>query len=100
MITPLHSLAFAIQSKPGAYALLLGSGISKSAGIPTGWEVVLNLLRKLAYLEGLILPTDELEDWYHKEKGKAPSYSDILKALAKTPSERQRLLRSLLGSNG
>ena len=55
---------------------------------------MLNLLSKLACLEGLNLPPEELEDWYYKKKGTEPSYSDILKALAKTPSERQRLLRS------
>jgi hypothetical protein len=30
-----------IYSNKGVFALLLGSGISRSAGIPTGWEVVL-----------------------------------------------------------
>ncbi len=30
--------------------MLLGSGVSRSAGIPTGWDVVLDLVRKLARL--------------------------------------------------
>jgi hypothetical protein len=40
VIDPLISLAFAIQSNKGVYALLLGSGVSRAAQIPTGWEIV------------------------------------------------------------
>lgn len=50
MLDPILSLAIAMQSDPGVYALLVGSGLSRSAGIPTGWEVVLDLIRKLALL--------------------------------------------------
>lgn len=41
MIDPLYSLALSMESNPGIYALLLGSGVSRIAGIPTGWEIVL-----------------------------------------------------------
>ncbi len=94
MIDPIQSLSFAIQANPGVYALLLGSGISKAAGIPTGWEVVLNLLGKLAQSEEESITPEKLEEWYRKKAGKDPSYSDILAAVAKTPPERQLLLRS------
>ncbi len=32
-------LALSIHSGPGTYALLLGSGVSRAAGIPTGWDI-------------------------------------------------------------
>ena len=48
MIDPILSLAFSIQSNRGVYALLLGSGVSRAAEIPTGWEITLDLVRKLA----------------------------------------------------
>ena len=41
-------LAFSVRSGPGVYAVLLGSGISRAADIPTGWEVTLDLIAKLA----------------------------------------------------
>lgn len=50
MIDPVHSLAFSIQANRGVYALLLGSGVSRAARIPTGWEITLDLVRKLAAL--------------------------------------------------
>ena len=52
MIDPMVSLAFATYSNKGVYAVLLGSGISRASGIPTGWEVLLDLIRKVAELEG------------------------------------------------
>ena len=52
MIEPSHSLAMSVQSNPGVYALLVGSGISRSSGVPTGWEIVQELVRRLAKLRG------------------------------------------------
>ena len=93
MIDPIHGLSFSIQAKRGIYALLLGSGVSRASGIPTGWEVTLDLVRKLASLyDGKAEP--DPETWYREKFGKEPNYSDLLDALAKTPAERQQLLRS------
>lgn len=47
-IEKLTTLAFSMYSNKGAYALLLGSGISRSAHIPTGWEVETALIEQLA----------------------------------------------------
>lgn len=95
MIDPLHSLAFTIQANPGVYAVLLGSGVSRSARIPTGWEITLDLARKLAEVAGENCGTDPAR-WYRERYGKEPDYSDLLDALAKTPAERQQLLRAYL----
>ena len=93
MIDPIHSLAFSIQANRGVYAVLLGSGVSRSAKIPTGWEVTLDLVRKLAGLTGEACePTPE--EWYQAKYGSEPDYSEILAAIAKKPAERQQLLRS------
>ena len=91
-IDPLQSLSFSIAANPGVYALLLGSGMSRSAGIPTGWDVVLDLLGKLAASDGGPGGV-ELEEWYWQKYGREPEYSDLLDALARTAAERQQLLR-------
>src|SRR5437867_2232061 len=93
MNDPILSLAFAIHSNKGAYAVLLGSGISRPAGIPTGWEVVLDLIRKLAHLKRKNCEPDP-SAWYAAEFGKEADYSTLLAAIAKSPTERSRLLRS------
>ena len=84
-----------MQSNPGVYAVLLGSGVSRAARIPTGWEITLDLVRKLAEVMGDTSGADPAR-WYRERYGKEPDYSDLLDALAKTPSERQQLLRSYL----
>ena len=92
MIDPIHSLAFSIQANPGVYAVLVGSGLSRAAKIPTGWDITLDLIRKLARLHGEESGPDS-EEWYLKKFDKEPSYSDLLNELAKTQAERQQLLR-------
>lgn len=89
---PTLSLAFAMHSNRGVYALLLGSGISRSAAIPTGWEVVIDLIRKLAAMQGAACEPSP-EAWFLAAYGEEPSYSGLLKKLCRTPAERQQLLR-------
>ena len=92
MIDPVHSLAFSIQANPGVYAVLVGSGVSNAAKIPTGWDITLDLVRKLAKLhEETCDPDPEL--WYRSKFEKEADYSGLLDELAKTPAERQQLLR-------
>lgn len=93
MIDPVHSLAFSIQANRGVYAILLGSGVSRAARIPTGWEITLDLICKLAALQGELCEPDP-ERWYLAKFGRAANYSDLLNVLAKTPAERQQLLRT------
>lgn len=50
-LSPLAMLATSMQAQPGVYALLLGSGVSTSAGVPTGWGVVTELVHWVAVVE-------------------------------------------------
>jgi hypothetical protein len=63
MDDPLLSLAFSVFNFKGVYALLIGSGISRSAGVPTGWEIIQDLIRKAAYLCGEDAPDGETWFW-------------------------------------
>lgn len=45
-------IAFSLHENPGIYALLIGSGVSRSAGIPTGWEITRDLIRRVAINQG------------------------------------------------
>ena len=93
MIDPIQSIALSMQANPGVYALLLGSGVSRAAGILTGWEITLDLIRKLARMSGESCePTPEV--WYRNKYGQEPDYSELLDQLVRTPAERQQLLRS------
>ncbi len=89
---PRLSLALSAHSNPGVYALLLGSGVSRAAKIPTGWEVVLDLIGRLAAMQDADVSGDPV-GWYEREFDESPDYSKILARLARHPDERQRLLR-------
>jgi hypothetical protein len=94
-IDPITSLAFSVFENKGVFALLLGSGVSRPAQIPTGWEIVLELTRRIGAIENAGTQTDWAA-WYRDKFGKEPSYSDLLDLLAKTPDERRAIIHRLI----
>lgn len=94
-LSPGIMLATSMQAQPGVYALLLGSGVSTGAGIPTGWGVVKNLIRRVAVLEDkdtLEQAESDPEGWWTAHHDEPLGYSTLLEALAPTPSARQAVL--------
>lgn len=89
---PVLALAYAMHSNKGAYALLLGSGVSRTASIPTGWEVTLELIRQIAHLHGESCGADPA-GWYKDKYGKDADYSEVFDTLAQNPTERSQLLK-------
>lgn len=98
-IDPLVTLALGMHAKKGVYALLIGSGVSRSAGIPTGWEIVNNLIDKLALLNNESTDGNPAE-WFKNKYGKDASYSDLLQGLGITQSSRQNILEDYFQQNG
>ncbi|MCA9274637.1 MAG: SIR2 family protein [Phycisphaerales bacterium] len=93
-LDPMVSIALSLHQHPGRYALLLGSGVSRSAQIPTGWDITLELIQLWASAigEGDQCKIDP-ESWYRDHTGESPDYSKIIAELASTEHERQSLLR-------
>lgn len=92
---PTTQLAFSVYENKGVYALLLGSGVSRSAGIPTGWEITMELIKRAGIASGV----GEQEDWhawYVAQTGEQPNYSTLLEALAGTQSERRAIVQGFL----
>jgi hypothetical protein len=89
------ALAFSIYENKGVYALLLGSGLSRAAQIPTGWEITTDLVRRVALLSGEADQADWAA-WYRQKYGKEPSYSEQLDALTSSPEERRSILHSYI----
>ena len=95
MIDPITALAFSVYENKGVYALLLGSGVSRAAYIPTGWEVTLDLIKRVAALEGVTGQPDWAK-WYGDKYGAEANYSALLDQLASTPDERRSILHSYI----
>lgn len=95
LIDPGTALAFSLFENKGVYALLLGSGMSRAAQIPTGWEITLDLIRRAAALQGVVNEPDWAA-WHRAQTGKEPNYSDVLSALSSLPDERRSILHSYI----
>lgn len=91
-IERLTTLAFSMYSNKGAYALLLGAGISRSAHIPSGWEVENTLIEQLAATQG-VADIEDWHQWYKDRYGDSANYSSLLEELVKEPTERVQLMR-------
>ena len=88
-------LAASFHYDRGAYAVLVGSGMSTAAGIPTGWD----LTRELAELEARHQEgqsPDDIEAWWAANKAVPLGYSSVVEAIAPTIGQRQALLRSII----
>ena len=94
-VDPRVALATSMYAAPGVYAVLVGSGMSRAAGIPTGWEVVQDLIRQIARAEGVSGgdADEEPEVWWARSGRGEPRYDVLLDALAPTDAARQALLR-------
>lgn len=98
VLTPQIMLATSMQAQPGVYAVLLGSGVSSSAGIPTGWGVVGELVARVAAAANPADPeaardvADDPEAWWSTHGQGELGYSALLASLAPSAATRQGLL--------
>lgn len=92
---PLTQLAFSVYENKGIFAVLLGSGLSRVAEIPTGWEITLDLVRRVALAQG-VEDQPDWAAWYRNKTGDEPNYSTLLEELASSPEERRSILHSYI----
>jgi SIR2-like domain len=100
-LDPTLALALGLSASPGVYALLLGSGTSTAAGVPTGWGVVTDLIRKAAALQGEEAATEAYADpeaWWSGQGFGEPRYDTLLEALAPSVAARRDLLHGYFES--
>jgi hypothetical protein len=88
---PITQLAFSVYENKGVFAVLLGSGLSRSAEIPTGWEITLDLVRRVAEAQGVPEQADWAK-WYREKTGQEPNYSVLLEEIASSPDEHRAIL--------
>lgn len=100
-ILPAHQVAFGLRSVPRLYAFLLGSGMSRAAGVPTGWDVLLDLIRRHAETVGeseQVRP--DPSGWFKRTYGVEPSYSEVMERLAPTSVLQRGLLEPFFTKAG
>jgi NAD-dependent SIR2 family protein deacetylase len=87
----LTQLSFGLFENKGVFAVLVGSGLSRAAEIPTGWEITLDLVRRVATAQG-VEEQPNWAKWYRETTGQEPNYSTLLAELALSPDERRAIL--------
>jgi hypothetical protein len=117
-LDPIVSLAVGMAEAPGSFAFLLGSGVSRDAGIPTGSDVLRIAqgdLYRVSTGETETPADEDLDAWLGEHGHSGLGYSEILELLApdaegrraylakhfegKEPGEAHRLLAAL-AANG
>lgn len=92
---PLTPISFSIYENKGVFAILIGSGLSRAADIPTGWEITLDLIRRVATAQGVEGQADWAK-WYRDTTGQEPNYSGLLEELSSSPEERRSILHGYI----
>lgn len=80
-LDPIVSLSAALAEAPGSCACLLGAGVSVDAGVPTGWGIYRDGLRRLYELEtghASSLSEPELDEWLEDHGRANLGYSSLL----------------------
>ena len=75
--------------------MLVGSGLSRAAEIPTGWEITIDLIRRIATAQGEEEQVD-WASWYQTTTGDEPNYSELLGQLGSSSEERRSILESYI----
>ncbi|MFA5066035.1 MAG: SIR2 family protein [Dehalococcoidia bacterium] len=93
MIDPILPLSISMAEGKSVYALLLGSGVSIEAGVPTGRDIFWETMR-LIYRETGSKDDDEakLKEWFEASEYATYTYSDILGALFPAIGDRHQFV--------
>ena len=94
---PRISLAMSLHVQPGVYALLIGSGVSRAVGVPTGWDVVKMLIDQAAAIapghSASALPDIDPDAWWAEHgDGEPLGYSNLLERLGPTSAVRRDIV--------
>lgn len=97
LLDPIVSLSVALAEAPGTCVFMLGSGVSRDAGVPTGAEVMRAGLHRLFQLE--TVTTEQIDEavldaWLVETGRTMLSYSDLLELIAPDVATRREYLAS------
>ena len=94
-INPIIPLSYNLADGKRKYVLFCGAGISKDAGIPTGWDILLETLRLIRNQEDSEIKeyTNEDMEAYYEDNYKGATYSEIIEKLFPSIEEQRSFLK-------
>ena len=98
-MNPIVKLAASAQPGEKKYILFAGAGVSKDAGIPTAWDLMLKTAGLLYAADTLNPdPNVSLEDWFVKSKYAEMEYAELMNVLYPNYPDQQAFLKMYLDS--
>src|SRR5271157_4208795 len=79
------------------YIILAGAGVSKDAGLPTGWDLMLATANVLYAAECPGEECIDLNRWFETSEYAQMSYSEIMDQLYRSPITQRDFLQKFLG---
>ena len=96
----LFSLITNLVTRKREYVIFVGAGFSRDAGVPSGWDILVDTFKKIYIHENEITDANKLtdkvvEEWYlaHPEYSQF-GYSEVLEKIFKGDIERREYLKS------
>src|SRR3990167_7355048 len=96
-INPIISLAYNMADCSQKYVLFVGAGVSKDAGVPSGWDILIHTLQKIILQEDETkkdVTKEEIEKYYRDTFEEEFGYSDIIGQLFPSNEEQRDYLKS------
>ena len=96
-INQIIPLSYNLADGKKKYVLFCGAGVSKDAGTPTGWDILLETLRHIrAQEDGKSKEyTDKEMEAYYEKNFKDSTYSEIIESLFPSREEQREFLEKL-----
>jgi hypothetical protein len=97
-MNPIIQLAASALPGEKKYILFAGAGVSKDAGVPTAWDLMLETAKLLYCADGCAgSPSiSELSEWFVASKYAAISYADLIGTVYPSHPEQQAFLAKFL----
>lgn len=94
-INSIIPLSYNLADGRKKYVLFCGAGVSKDAGVPTGWDILLETLRHIRCQEAGKSKeyTNEEMEAYYDEKYKESTYAEIIGSLFPSIEEQRCFLK-------
>ena len=95
-INPIISLAYNMADCRQKYVLFVGAGVSKDAGVPSGWDILIHTLEKIMMQEdgARKISKEEIEKYYKEKYEDRFGYSEIMGQLFPSNEEQRDYLKS------
>jgi hypothetical protein len=98
-MNPIVQLAASAIPGSKKYVLFAGAGVSKDAGIPTAWDLVLKTASLLYAAENQVVEkTIDLEKWFLNSRYAKMSYPELIEKLYPSYPEQQAFLKEFLNN--